>query len=266
MNEAKTNSHAYDMQLIPARLFTVNRNYQRDAQSKEINDIIANFDYHLVNPVKAVKRDGLYYIWDGQQTASALYAKFGEEYLVPTMVYYDIDTSKEEARLLVNSNTGTGAGKKLTPGQIWDAILWADDPTALHINEIASSHGFHMGNVTKHRKTRAISAVGAVQKVYKTLTEEQFNAMFRIIRGAWDGDPDSVTAPIIYGMARFIKTYNGKFDEKNLIRRLSKHPAIEIIRNGKASYYKGDAKWAREIFAIYNLGTTTNRLPDLFGS
>jgi hypothetical protein len=64
--------HPYSFELIPARLFTVNRNYQRDAQNKEINDIIANFDYHLVNPVKAVKRDGLYYIWDGQQTATAL--------------------------------------------------------------------------------------------------------------------------------------------------------------------------------------------------
>lgn len=259
----ETVSHPYDMQLIPARLFTVNRNYQRDAQNKEINDIIANFDYHLVNPVKAVKRDGLYYIWDGQQTATALYSKFGEEYLVPTMVYYDIDKSQEEARLLVASNTGTGGGKKLTPNQIWDAILWADDPTALHINEVAANHGFNMGS-GKKRKSRSISAVGAVQSVYKALTESQFDAMFRIISGAWNGDPDSVTAPIIRGMAKFIKVYDGKFDEKSLTRRLSKHHPIEIVRNGRASFCKGDSKWAREILSIYNSGTTTNRLPDLF--
>ena len=261
----ETTSHPYDFQLIPARLFTVNRNYQRDAQSKEINDIIANFDYHLVNPVKAVQRDGLYYVWNGQQTVTALYQKFGPDYLVPTLVYYDIDSSKEEARLLVDGNTGTGGGKKLTPSQIWDAILWADDPTTLHINEVATSHGFNMGSGKKKKQTRSIAAVGAVQRAYKSLTESQFDAMFRIISGAWKGDPDSVTAPIIRGMTRFLKAYDGKFDEKNLIRRLSRTAPIEIIRNGRASFDKGDTKWAREILAVYNNGTTTNRLPDLFG-
>ncbi len=60
------------------------------------------------------------------------------------------------------------------------------------------------------------------------------------------------------------KKMDGKFNEQNLIRRLSKHAPIEIIRNGRASLCKGDAKWAREILAIYNNGTSTSRLPDLF--
>lgn len=261
---SETVLHPYDMQLIPARLFTVNRNYQREEKKKEISDIISNFDYHLVNPVKAVKRDGRYYIWDGQQTATALYSKFGAEYLIPTLVYSDIETSKDEAVLLVSGNTGTGGGKKLTPNEIWDAILWADDPTALRINEIANSHGFNMGS-KKKQKTQSINAVDAVQKMYKVLTEKQFDAMLRIIRAAWDGDPDSVTKPIIRGMAKFIRVYDGKYDEKNLIRRLSKKSPKEIIRNGRASFSKGDAKWAREILEIYNSGTSTNRLPDLFG-
>lgn len=264
MNESKTVSHSYELQLIPARMFTVNRNYQRNAKRKEITDIINNFDYHLVNPVKAVKRDDAYYVWDGQQTFIALYTKFGPEYMVPTFVYTDIADSKTEARLLVDGNTNTGAGTKLTPNEVWDAILWADDPTALRINEIANAHGFNLGS-GKKRKEQSIQAVDAVQKMYKILTEKQFEALFRIIRGALDGDPDSVTKPIIRGMAKFIKVYDGKFDEKNLIRRLSKKSPKEIIRNGRASFSKGDTKWAREIFEIYNNGTSTNRLPDLFG-
>lgn len=58
--------------------------------------------------------------------------------------------------------------------------------------------------------------------------------------------------------------YDGKFNEQNLIRRLSKHAPIEIIRNGRTSLCKGDTKWAWEILAVYNSGTSTNRLPDLF--
>ena len=260
----KVTQHPYDMQLIPARLFTVNRAYQREAQAKEISDIVSNFDYHLIRPVKAVKRDGMYYVWDGQQTATALYQKFGPEYLVPCLVYNDISSSKEEASLLVRGNTGTGGGKKLTPNQVWDAILWSDDPTALKINSIVNSHGYYMGYSKRQKNTCAIKAVDAVQRSYKALTQDQFSTVFRVIRGAWGDDPDGVSANIISGLTRFIKVYDGRFDEQNLIRRLSKHPPVEIIRNGRASFCKGDAKWAREILEVYNNGTRTNRLPDLF--
>lgn len=255
-------SHPYDMQLIPARLLTVNRCYQREAQTKEINDIISNFDYHLVNPVKVVKRDGLYYICDGQQTATAMYQKFGPEYLVPCFVYTDIETSKGEAELLAGGNTGTGAGKKLTQNQLWDALMWAEDPTAHKINSVANQYGYNMGSRKKQKKLCSINAVDAVRKAYKNLTEDQFNAMFRIIHGAWEGNPDGVTSSIIRGMARFIRAYYGEYNEANLIRRLSKKNPLEIIRNGRASFRKGDAKWAREILEIYNSGTSVNRLPE----
>jgi hypothetical protein len=256
--------HPYSFESIPARLITVNRNYQRDAKSAEINKIVSEFDYHLVNPVKVVKRDGFYYAWDGQQTAAALFTKFGKEYLVPCLVYYDIDTSKEEARLLVGCNTNGGAGKKLTALEIWKALIWQDDETALKIKKILDENGFKVSAGGSRVSKYTISAINAVQSAYKTLTEKQFLQMLRIVKESWNGDPDSLSATIIKAMTRFVKTYDGKFNEQNLIRRLSKRSPLEIIRNGRTSLCKGDAKWAREILAIYNNGTTTNRLPDLF--
>lgn len=260
----ETVQHPYSFELIPARLITVNRNYQREAQNAEINRIVSEFDYHLVNPVKVVKRDGFYYAWNGQQTATALFTKFGSEYLVPCLVYYDIDTSKEEAVLLVRGNTNGGAGKKLTALQIWKALIWAEDPTAIHINTVLRENGFHVGKCGSNTPRFTVSAIAAVQSAYKTLTEKQFIQMLRIIKGAWNGAPDSVSSTIISAVSRFIKTYDGKFDEKKLIQRLSKRAPVEIIRNGRASLCKGDAKWAREILAAYNNGTSVNRLPDLF--
>lgn len=260
----ETIQHPYSFELIPARLITVNRNYQREAQNAEINKIISDFDYHLVNCVKVVKRDGFYYAWDGQQTATALFTKFGAEYLIPCLVYYDIDTSKEEAVLLVRGNTNGGAGKKLTALQIWKALIWAEDPTALHINSVLNKNGFRVGKCGSHTPRYTVSAIGAVQSSYKSLTEQQFSQMLRIIKGAWGGAPESVSSTIISAVSRFIKTYDGKFDEKKLIQRLSKRAPVEIIRNGRASLCKGDAKWAREILAAYNNGTSVNRLPDLF--
>lgn len=257
--------HNYSFELIPARLITVNRNYQRDAKSTEINKIIADFDYHLVNPVKVVKRDGFYYAWDGQQTATALYTKFGKDYLVPCLVYYDVDTSKEEARLLVGGNTNGGAGKKLSSLEIWKALIWAEDETAMKIKGLLEGEGFHVSGTGRHNTKYVISAIGAIQYAYKNLSEKQFVEMLNIIKGAWDGDADSLCATIIKAVTKFIKVYDGKYNFQNLIRRLSKHSPLEIVRNGRTSLCNGDAKWAREILAIYNSGTSTNRLPDLFG-
>lgn len=259
----ETISHPYDFQLIPARLITVNRNYQRKANGGLIKSIVSKFDYHLVNPVKVVRRDGYYYAWDGQQTATACYTKFGKEYLVPCLVYDDIDTSKEEAMLLVGGNTNGGAGKKLTALEIWKALVWGEDETALKIQKVLEDNGFRVSSGAKGSKY-SICAIGAFQNAYKTLTEKQFLQMLRIVKEAWNGDPDSLSATIVKAVTRFIKTYDGKFNEQNLIRRLSKKAPIEIIRNGRTSLCKGDAKWAREILAIYNNGTTVNRLPDLF--
>ena len=256
--------HPYSFELVPARLLTVNRGYQRDAKSAEINGIVANFDYHLVNPVKTVKRDGYYYIWDGQQTATALHTKFGAEYLVPCLVYYDIDTSKEEAMLLVGGNTNGGRGKKLTPLEIWKALIWADDPTSLHIKQILDEVGISVTTGGARRAKYTTSSVGAIRYAYKVLTEKQFVQMLNIIKSAWGGDTDSLSATVIKAVTKFVKVYDGKYDERNLVRRLSKHAPIEIIRNGRASLSKGDTKWAREILAIYNNGTTVNRLPDIF--
>lgn len=262
MSERKVVAHPYDMRTIPARMLTINRCYQRPEQKKEIRDIIANFDYHIINPVKVCKRDGLYHVWDGQQTATALFQKFGEDYLVPCMIYYDVETPMDEAVLLVKTNTGTGRGKKLTQGQIWDAKRFADDPKTKEIDKIAAEYNFRIGS--GHNRGRTINAVSALVKGFDSLSRDQFSAMLRIISGAWGDDANGINAGILKGMARFIKTYDGMFDETNLIRRLSRKSPIVILRNASLSNAKGDAKWAREILAIYNNGTTSNRLPDMF--
>jgi len=262
MKEREIVAHPYDMRLIPAKMLTVNKCYQRPEQHMEIKKIINEFDYHLVNPVKVVKRDSFYNVWDGQQTAVALYRKFGENYLVPCMIYYDVTTPMDEAVLLVKTNTGTGRGKKLTQGQVWNADRFAGDPETLAIDKIAGEFGFKIGS--GHNRGRTINAVNAIKNSFSILTNDQFRAVLRIISKAWEDDANGINAGIIKGMTRFVKAYDGMFDEANLIRRLSKKSPVVILRNASLNYAKGDAKWAREILAIYNNGTTTNRLPDQF--
>lgn len=255
--------HPYEMKLIPARLIVANRGYQRDTDAGEIRDIVSNFDYHHVNPVKTTKKDGLYYAFDGQHTALALRTLFGDEYLVPCMVYYDVKTVDGEAKLFEEAN-GKAKGKKVSQLALWKSRIFRGDPTAIAIKNIVESNGLKIASVRNSGK-RYIYALNALERSYSELGTEQFCDAIEIIAKAWNGEADSLTAPIIKGMSRFIRTYNGKFDKNDLIRKLSRVPAIRIICSGNASLNPGAVKYAREILNAYNANKKAeNRLPDLF--
>ena len=61
--------HPYNFQLVPVGQINVDHLYQRDKVSRTVKGIINNFDYHKVNPIKCVFRDGEYFTFDGQNTA-----------------------------------------------------------------------------------------------------------------------------------------------------------------------------------------------------
>ena len=83
-----------------------------------------------------------------------------------------------------------------------------------------------------------------------------------ILSSAWGGNPDSLTAPILMGLARFVKAYYGDYNKKNLTNRLHNVDPKSIIIAGKSSMEGGNSKYAREILAVYNKYTTSNRLPN----
>ena len=71
-------------------------------------------------------------------------------------------------------------------------------------------------------------------KVYSGLTYEQEAglcykldkakkrlSMFSLMREAWQGDPRSLTANLLSGMALFVKTYDTEFTDRTFIKRFS---------------------------------------------
>ena len=256
-------AHPYEMKLIPARLIVANRGYQRDTNASEIKSIVNSFDYHHVNPVKVTKKDGLYYAFDGQHTALALRALFGEEYLVPSMVYYDVVTVDDEAKLFEEANT-IAKGKKVSQMALWKSRIFRNEPTAMTIKGIVESNGLKIAS-TRNSGKRYIYALNALERSYVDLGNDLFKETIEIISKAWSGEPDSLTAPIIKGISRFVKTYHDKYNKTDLIRKLSRTAAIKIICAGNASIDPGAVKYAREILNVYNANRKQeNRLPDLF--
>lgn len=246
---------------IPANGIEVNRLYQRDTHNAVINKIIRNFDYHNVNPIKVVYRDGKYYAFDGQHTVLALRALFGDSFRVPCFVYDDIPTWCDEAALFEACNS-TARGKKVTPAEVWKSRINRGEPVATRIAAICKAAGVPL--VINGGNAKGIRALSAVENIYNSLGDVLFEETLRILKSAWNCEQYSLDAQLLKGMAKFVGVYHGSYSCSQLIKKLAKTAPVNILRAGRASVGGGSAKYAREILNVYNSSRLAeNRLPDL---
>lgn len=255
----KTQRHPYEFKLIPARDIAVNRLYQRDIHKDVINRIVKNFDYHKVNPVKVSFRDGVYYAFDGQHTAIALYTKFGPEYLVPCLVYYDVCTWTDEGELFEGTNDKK-LHKAVSAQELWKSRLARGEEKATKIMRTCEKYSLKVPTDKSSNGDGWIRCLDALEGIYDDGGCNVFNEVLLIISSAWGGAKESLVAPILRGMNMFVKTYYGEYNRSDLIKRLSRHSATDIVKAGKASVAAGNTKYAREILEIYNRSTRVNRL------
>lgn len=248
----ETVKHPYEFKLIKAREINVDPTYQRDEKTKMVKEIMHNFDYHLVNPVKVVLReDHQYYAFDGQQTTIGLRTKFGNNYLVPCLIYYDVLTWADEAALYEGTNV-PNAKVPVNTKELWKSKLARGDETATKIQRISERYRLVVRSSTSGNVKGQFKALKTLDKLFNSLGEDLFEEMISIIAAAWNGDPDSLSSPMLNGIAIFIKTFDGEYDRGRLIQKLSKKSPLVIIQAGKASNASGNNKYAREILAIYN--------------
>lgn len=248
----ETTSHPYEFKLIKAKEITIDHLYQRGSKKQQIKEIVNNFDYHKVNPVKVVYRDGEYFAFDGYQTTTGLRTKFGDNYLVPCLIYYDVPTWIDEAILF----EGTNAKKfRKTVGarDLWKSRLNRGDETAMKIQKILERHHMCLYIRTNTNAVPGrVQALDAIEKVYEKLGDEKFEEMIEILDSSWHGTAESLAAPMLRGMGCFINSFYGKYDKKRLIKKLSYPTAIGTIIAGGSSGRRGEKKYAAEILSIYN--------------
>lgn len=253
--------HPYNFQLVPVGQICVDELYQRDRHNDIIKEIVNNFDYHLVNCIKCVFRDGTYFAFDGQHTALGLIMKFGEKYPAPVLIYDDIGSWTDEAKLFESINSKKFR-KVVSVAEQWKSRVNRGEEHATDMKTILNQHGLFIPSKMKRGGNGVVTALTALESTYNELGAKLFEESIDIIASAWGGDKDSLSAPILRGMAKFVKTYYGEYNKASLIRRLHNFGAQKIIFAGKASNETGVNKYAREILAVYNKQTTTGRLTD----
>jgi hypothetical protein len=90
--------------------------------------------------------------------------------------------------------------------------------------------------------------------------------MLQLLWDTWQGDPRSLTAALLAGLALFIKTYDTELNDQTFVSRLSQADPDEINRRGRADFSTSNnaLRFARVILEKYNGQRGGRKLPYRF--
>lgn len=224
--------HPYEFKLIRAQEITFNRLYQREIDKALIKHIFNNFDYHEVNPVKVTFHDSAYYAFDGQHTVVALQQKFGDNYLVPCLIYYDVPTWVEEAILFEKINSKKER-RPVSTYALWKSKNNRGDETIVTIRKIVEKNGFILDGNKKGESVGRIRAYDALESIFNEYGAENFDETLNILQRSWHGNPNSIQSMWLRGMAAFVDIFNGDYRTERLYLQLSSKDPSKIKTEAK---------------------------------
>ena len=253
----------YEMTQMPCKRLKSSQAYQRPISPKHVKDITENFEWNCVAPIRVSDRGGVYHVFDGQNTLSAIKTLFGDEVIVPVILYKNL-SYEEEARLTAILDKYK---RKMTCLEVDNALLESRDNDHVEFVSLCASCGweadFSVNVVHKNYYVQNCSFV--FKSVYMKHGAEFTRRYLDVFTQAFDGDCDAMRSPIERGLLKFMEVYEGEYSDKTLIRSLrGKEPGI-IIGNMKDDVkHNGDNKYGYTILVYYNKASHAKNLPSKF--
>lgn len=258
-----TTKPSYKAIAIPAsQLISPRETYQRELFSPRAKEIAAAFDERLANEPKVSYRGGKYYVFDGQHTIEARVLLTGDkDTRILCKVYYGMD-EKEEALLFAQQN---GISAPLTAGARMRAQIFGREyePTAFCMANLS------IGLVLDFDHNRGLDRIGCIKtafNAYKRIGEERYTEAMKMLKEAWDGDPDSFRTENIIAITYFVDLYHGLYCPRRLVTQLRSTDPLKIYREGRAIGVNlaGYKKYLYPLLRIYNENAGNNALPMKF--
>ena len=255
----KTNKYNYKTIIIPAsQLISPRETYQRELVSPRAKEIAGKFDERIANEPKVSYRDGKYYVFDGQHTIGA--------------------------RILVSGNKDVPIKCKVIPG--WRRKSCLCPPTGVscsadcrcRMRERFSvrirSNRFLYGNLSvglalDFDHNRGLDRIGCIKtafNAYKRIGEERYMEAMKILKAAWNGNPDSFRTENIIAITYFVDRYHDEYCPQRLVTQLRSTDPLKIYRDGRAVGVNltGYKKYLFPLLCIYNENAGKNELPMKF--
>lgn len=240
------------LRMIPTSRLTSGLPYQQPISEKTVTHLAENWDDRLLTPLIVSYRDGKYNLVDGQhRSAGARRRSNGEDVLLPCLVFEGL-TYEEEAALCYQIDKSKG---RLSLAMSTNALIESgQDAQILEICQLLEDEGFVWALKKRSGTEFEIVSTAAVIRAYSLLGGADFSRMFALLCKTWKGNPQSLSAGMISGMALFLKTYGPELDDKLFVKRLSTVNPEEIIRRGKVDFSTNRAalRYARVILEKYN--------------
>jgi len=238
----------FQAELIPIKNLVSNQEYQRNLSLVHIRRIVADFDVYQINFVKVSRRDGLNRVINGQHTIETVAAASGSrETPVWCMVYHGL-TYEQEARIFANQQKWV---KGLSAFEIFAANIEAGNDDQLLIKDLVESYDLTLSST---RAASTICAITSLEQIYMKYRFHVLDRTLRLIVGTWEGDPLSLSANMLRGVARLVVSYGDLMKDDLFCDRLGKVSARGITRDAKEKR-EGSLGFAEAILAVYNKKT-----------
>lgn len=231
-----------------------------ESWAKEIAD---NLDPDKFDPIIVTKPngEGIYHIIEGQHRRHALemYAARlsasgkGDDEMAPCRVVGDADPARA-AEIWLGISEGRRSVRPIHGFKV--AVVARREPEVT-INSIVTKAGFRISDESSKQWT--VHAVAALKLIYNRHGDLTLRKTLDVLKQLWDGDPQSVAAPLLRGFALFIHEFGLHVDVRRLKARVADRFSPWKFKEGaearrESTLEKLDQAIAEMLLREYNTG------------
>lgn len=202
------------------------------------------------------KRDGRWYIIDGQHRVQALrMADFGE-YKLECECYFGLSEAEEADLFLERNNRRT-----VTPFDRFRIALTAQRATELAVRDAVELTGLR---VAKGSRDGNVSAVAALLSIYENGGAVMLSRTLAILRDAYGAIHVSLSSEMIRGLGLVCQRYNGDMDDEAVTVKLSSASLQTLLATAsvlkRQTGRRGDECIAAAVVELVNRGRGGRKL------
>lgn len=186
---------------------------QRRFSHAQAQKYAANFDFDAIGFPVVSRRDGIYWIVDGQHRIGALEIMGWADQKIQCEVWDDLSEA-EEAELFLRRDDRTA----VTTIDKYMIGLVARRPVELAINKVVEGRGLRVGKSSSSPKT--ITAVAALGGVYERGGSDLLRRVLTLLREGFPDDSRAFKSKMMTGMSYVAARYGSQLKDEVVIAKL----------------------------------------------
>lgn len=232
-------------ELVPIKDLVSNQDYQRTLSMNHVKKAVDDFDLNQINPIKVSRRNGVYYVFNGQHTAEIIAMASGSrDTPVWCMIYDDLEYM-DEADIFANQMKNV---KALQPCEIFKANCEAGNERELLIKALVESYDL---KINAAAIPGTIAAVSTLEKIYDKYGYDVLNRVISLIVMTWEGENKSYSSNMLNGVTRLIVAYGDKLKDEVFKEKVGSMSVKELSRTAKERR-AGALGYAEAMLLAYN--------------